>query len=333
MSPEPSPQDSLGDSVSPNGSSTDASGVARPISSTSELLAAPEVHEQDSNPAKDKNYHGKDLRALNLCGADMAGADLRGSDLSGMDLRGTNFNEAQLGGANLKGANLRGANLAGAQMNEARLTGACLANVKARGVEMRDANLTRCDLAGIDLQRSDLRNTKMYAVKVPKADFSRCDLRGCHMAGITSYEDAEWKNVDLRDIDLHGTYLARRYIADQNYLHEFKSRGTLAKLHYYGWWLTSDCGRSLTRWGVLTTVIMMTFAIAYSMVPMDYCAYATWLSPIYLSVVTMTTLGFGDALPTTVSGQLLVMIEVTAGYVMLGGLLSIFSSRMARRAE
>ena len=333
MSPYPGPQNSFVVSDSEPAVSRSTPRGDGPIATASELLAAPDVGPGDPNFAKDKDCRGKDLHGLDLQGVDLSGADLTGSDLSGMDLSGTNFNEAKLEGANLKGANLRGANLARAKMDGANLLGACLAQVQARGVEMRDANLTRCDLRGIDLQRSHLQNTKMYAVKVAKADLSRCDLRGCHMAGITGYEQAEWKNADLRDVDLHGTYLARRFIADQNYLHEFKSRGTLAKLHYYGWWLTSDCGRSLTRWGVLTTVIMMSFATAYTMVPMDYGPYETWLSPIYLSVVTMTTLGFGDALPTTVTGQILIIIEVTAGYVMLGGLLSIFSSRMARRAE
>ena len=77
----------------------------------------------------------------------------------------------------------------------------------------------------------------------------------------------------------------------------------------------------------------MAFAVGYARVGMDWGDYATSISPLYVSVVTMTTLGFGDVVPTSVAGQWLVMAQVVTGYVMLGGLLSIFSSKMASRAD
>ena len=55
-------------------------------------------------------------------------------------------------------------------------------------------------------------------------------------------------------------------------------------------------------------------------------------SPLYYSVVTFTTLGYGDALPKTVVAQAFVIAEVILGYVMLGGLLSLISNKLARRA-
>ena len=54
---------------------------------------------------------------------------------------------------------------------------------------------------------------------------------------------------------------------------------------------------------------------------------------MYFSVVTLTTLGFGDVLPASVSAQVVVIAEVIIGYMMLGGLLSIFATKMGRRAE
>ena len=47
----------------------------------------------------------------------------------------------------------------------------------------------------------------------------------------------------------------------------------------------------------------------------------------------MTTLGYGDVLPASTSGQIVAMIQVVIGYVMLGGVLSIFATKMGRRAE
>ena len=49
-------------------------------------------------------------------------------------------------------------------------------------------------------------------------------------------------------------------------------------------------------------------------------------------MVTFTTLGFGDVLPNTTGAEALVMSEVILGYLSLGGLMSILSDKMARRA-
>jgi voltage-gated potassium channel Kch len=71
----------------------------------------------------------------------------------------------------------------------------------------------------------------------------------------------------------------------------------------------------------------------FKIVGLDYGDHPTRLSPLYYSVVTLTTLGYGDIVPSSLTGQLIAMIEVITGYVMLGGLLSIFSNKMARRGD
>ena len=54
----------------------------------------------------------------------------------------------------------------------------------------------------------------------------------------------------------------------------------------------------------------------------------TWFSNLYFSVVTFSTLGFGDITPLNWVGEALVMAEVFAGYVMLGVLISIFALKL-----
>jgi hypothetical protein len=58
----------------------------------------------------------------------------------------------------------------------------------------------------------------------------------------------------------------------------------------------------------------------------------TWFTYIYFSVVTFTTLGFGDVTPINTAGEVLLTIEVILGYIMLGGLISIFANKLARRS-
>ena len=65
----------------------------------------------------------------------------------------------------------------------------------------------------------------------------------------------------------------------------------------------------------------------------DFGDYPTILSPLYFSVVTLTTLGYGDVLPASLAAQCVAMLQVVAGYFALGGLLSIFANKMARRAD
>ncbi len=47
----------------------------------------------------------------------------------------------------------------------------------------------------------------------------------------------------------------------------------------------------------------------------------------YYSVVTFTTLGYGDIFPTGLIGEVLVSVEVILGFIMLGGLISIFTNK------
>jgi len=75
------------------------------------------------------------------------------------------------------------------------------------------------------------------------------------------------------------------------------------------------------------------FAWVYTLVGVDYGDHPTVLSPLYYSVVTLTTLGYGDVVPASMAAQVVAMIEVIMGYVMLGGLLSIFTNKIARRGD
>ena len=120
---------------------------------------------------------------------------------------------------------------------------------------------------------------------------------------------------------------------DENYLMEYRSRDTLHKWIYRFWWLTSDCGRSVVRWSMLTGIIVLFFAGLYTLVDIDYGDYETPLSPIYYSIVTLTTLGYGDSLPASTAAQIVASCQAIVGYVALGGLLGILANKMVRRAD
>ncbi|MCK5059517.1 MAG: two pore domain potassium channel family protein, partial [Candidatus Aminicenantes bacterium] len=103
-----------------------------------------------------------------------------------------------------------------------------------------------------------------------------------------------------------------------------------------------DCGRSIWRWALWSLLFAVFFAFIYHNVfyLQDHSLFEAkhineiWsgFSFLYYSVVTFTTLGFGDIIPKSGWLQFWVMLEVTLGYIMLGGLISIFANKLARRS-
>lgn len=248
--------------------------------------------------------------------------------MSGADLSQVNAHQAGLGGVDLTGAMMVGADLSGATLSGADATGADL-----RGANLDDARLRETVLAEADLTRVSAKRADLSEAVVTGAVFVDTDLSGARLRKVNGYESANWIGVDILDVDFSGAYTARRLIIDQNYLHEFRNRDRKHRVLYELWRLTSGCGQSVARWGGLTAVVTIVFAIAYTQVEIDYGDHETPLSPLYFSVVALTTLGFGDVLPASMPAQIVVIAEVTIGYCMLSGLLSIFATRMGRRAD
>ncbi len=301
---------------------------------------------------------GEDLAGVKLSGCDLSGADLSRANLQGADLSFCNLTNATLFQADIGGTNLLGANLTGATMNEcsgagttfgsadlsnASLIGADLeratfskgrlrhtvfSTAKLRGARMREA-----DLSGASFARADMREVDLTGSAIAGVRFSGTDLRGAHLKALKDFTRATWVGADIREVDYYGAYMIRRYIADENYIHELRTHSRSSEIIYWIWWLTSDCGRSALRWAACTMIVNLLFAAVYVLAGMDFGEGATWLTPIYFSTVTFTTLGYGDIVPSTSLAQIIVMVEVTLGYIALGGLLSIFADKMARRAE
>jgi uncharacterized protein YjbI with pentapeptide repeats len=304
------------------------------------------------------NLAHADLSGLDLSGYDLGKADLSGADLSGSNLSFCNLSSANLCKANLTHSEFLRADLSGANMNEciaekagfgaANLTDTSLVGADLRRATLTEANLLRADARAANLQDSSLRqsnlehtnftrssliNSDLKQSNVEGASFHMADLGRARLLGLENYAKATWVGADIRDVDFRGSYMILRFIRDENYLFEFKTRSKYHRILYYLWWLTSDCGRSLARWAFCILVVALMFAFFYSLVEVDYGDYETPFSPFYYSIVTLTTLGYGDVHPASLGAQIFAMAEACLGYIGLGGLLSILSNKIARRAE
>ncbi len=267
--------------------------------------------------------HGAILYEADLEDASLLGADLSHADLSGCRAKRASFGQAKLNHASLFHATLERATFSHADLSH---TDCRTANLKR--ARMREANLQEAHFERADLQRADLEHSTVRG-----ANFHEANLHRALVRGLKDYCKAHWIGARITGIDFCGAWRLRRFILDQNYLYEFRNESRTAGVVYWIWWATSDCGRSFVRWSLWTLLIMVMYGGLYDWVELSYAHPQTPLSNLYYSAVTLTTLGYGDILPVTPAAQLTAMSEVILGYLMLGGLLSIFANKMARRAS
>ncbi len=304
------------------------------------------------------SLRGIDLKGLNLMNACFVEADLSGADLSGANLFKADLSKANLINATLNDAELTGANLSGANLEEAQAERAGLGMAVLKNTRMFNAVLANATLTKTDLSEADLRHANLYRVRMREAvlhhtdctgtdlrgadlsfsDFAgaimnNADLRDARLRQVTGYKKAEWYGVDIRDINFSGAYQLRRFVIDENYLKEFRGVSKFNYLIYRIWSITSDCGRSIRRWCLLILGIVLIFGILFSLTGVDYGTHKNWIGPFYFSVVTITTLGYGDIVPISPMARITAICEVFIGYIMLGGLLAIFTNKMARRGD
>jgi uncharacterized protein YjbI with pentapeptide repeats len=154
--------------------------------------------------------------------------------------------------------------------------------------------------------------------------------------------------LDSQHVDEMANPFFKRYVADQQFTRAFsQANPVLARL----WRWSSDYGRSLGLWAFWSLFFAFLFALAYMPLPTWVPTWMQSFAPqfhqstgtysgepltfwhcFYFSVVTFTTLGFGDIVADNAAARFFVTLEVIFGYMMLGGLISIFSNKLASRS-
>jgi uncharacterized protein YjbI with pentapeptide repeats len=312
------------------------------------------------NPQLQPDLSGADLSDMDLSGANLSAVDLCDADLFQTRLRDANLKMSVLSGADMAGADLAGAELYKVDLTKSYLTGvnltsAYLVEANLAGADMRAAILEGADLTGANLQKANLSEANLSRANLTNADISHAVL--CHAnlseANVLGIEYGEFHELRgryfaIRGLDsAFGNALFVRDAQDQDYLDTLENsiertedrRLRKFKRFWFSTWSFVDYGRSLGRPTVYALILATLYGLIYLLDMklgwglMNYSNSAeSWLTPFYYSIVTYTTLGFGDITPKHWIGEIIVISEVILGYTTLGLLLSILANKVARRS-
>jgi uncharacterized protein YjbI with pentapeptide repeats len=190
------------------------------------------------NPERDIrpiDISGANLIRADLTGANLTGAALNSVDLTGASLRGATLDDANLQGVKLIGANLKDTHLVGADFQPAvatvsrtaggrspgltslfsDLTAVSLIDADLTGANLTFANLTEAFLAGTILRRAILTNAKLAHADLTRADLDGASLGGADLSG-GNLTDANLGHADLTDANLGGANLAHAELTEAN---------------------------------------------------------------------------------------------------------------------
>jgi hypothetical protein len=275
---------------------------------------------------------------------------LPAADLSGRDLSRANLSETDLSGADLYKADMRNVFGVGATFEGAYLAECCLVEADLRGANFTSSDLTHAELGRANLISADMRDADLSDADIDGADISQANLGGARIYGLRygTFMTMDGHYSAVRGLEsCYGNALFTRDAQDQDYLDSMRKSleatpSPLArklKLLAFAAWSRIEFGRSLAKPALYALIIAILFGLlytldrGYSWGMIDYTGSAdSPLSPFYYSIVTYTTLGFGDITPMNWVGELVVVSEVVMGYTTLGLLLSILANRVARQS-
>ena len=254
---------------------------------------------------------------------------------------------AHLENAELQYAHLKNANLRGAHLENTALWGANLENAKLRFANLENSHLYNANLENAEFMETNLLGARLCNAKLQNADFSRAIVDGktliwrCKLDRKTKFEGVALGNMRI--------YPKKKQLLEYNVRRlnwkEWYNEHWLLQWPVKLFWSFSDYGISTWRIIGWFFLLALAFAAIYANcacwwppgivnnldvephLPLWHYFFLVLLRPVYFSIVTMTTLGFGDmhANEASIWGHVLLTFQVILGYVLLGALVTRFA--------
>ena len=291
------------------------------------------------------NLKGADLRATNLENAELNHADMRGAQVTGVNFHHTDLSHARMHDINFENVDLSTSRLIATQI------------VNPQGGVFEDCKI-RTTLFGLYKCPDNLPMHPISDVVGLQPDVKRKIADAQYLRQLASQNGFlwtpngnSWHAVAWKGWAQENQQLLVGKPDDYDFWEWYAVGGplvTLGEIFRHGffrmWGIASCFGQSLKRWISWSAILALFFAMVFSgnlanaghefslrgAEGQTIDAIPSLGEALYFSLVTFTTLGFGDITPTTSTGQFWVCLEVVFGYMMLGGLISIFSNKMTR---
>lgn len=268
----------------------------------------------------------------------LSGAYFVRCDFSNMLIQGFDFTNSVLTKSSFEGADLMMTDFSRSRLNDAKFDNVNLRYTKFISCNMKGATLISADLTAADLSRANLNLVDLSGAKLDGAKFS---IRKRRERIIDAFKGNIQDNhcIGCRVETAYGNERLKKMLKEEAFVEEFALKHPwLYKL----WIVTSDCGRSIGLWLLWMFITINGFAVTYLWVGADAFNFTTkigsmasqehYLLYVYYSMVTFTTLGFGDITPVTPIAMFIVIFEVIVGFIMLGLLISLLANKVASRS-
>ena len=284
---------------------------------------------------------------------------LEGANLEKLGLNGINFENVYLKGANLDGAYLEDASLGTAHLENANLSHACLRRAELLGTYLNEAGLVYCCLEDSEIMNANFKRAVLFWAHLEGASLKKVNFEGAILEGaIVDNSTLIWncevdRDTDFRSVALNNANIdpATKQLLEYN-IRRMNWEDWYKKHWFWRWpvqafWAMSDYGMSTLRVVGVFFILALLFAAVYmnwaywappgivsNLIVQPEVGEAAWhyfsralIRPVYFSVVTMTTLGFGDmyANKGSIAGHVLLILQVILGYVLLGALVTRFA--------
>ncbi len=271
------------------------------------------------------------LRRLEFPDAQWQSIDAQEVDLAAADLSGANLTAANLKGANLTGVNLKKADLASIDFDETHLLKCNLSGARLWSAVIKDSNLAEANLQESDFLKATFSNVKFWHAKLHNAKF----ITRNSFVGKNPIDEKGLLSASEAYRNLKQYFIANGRYDDSSWAH-FKERQLERRQLFKGkklLYLPSLIMALLCGYGekpyrviVSSAALVFIYSIIYSVLDIlkassehaSVNGFNIW-DYIYFSIVTFTTVGFGDLSPKMVPlFQMLVSSEAFVGAFMMG---------------
>lgn len=218
------------------------------------------------------------------------------------------------------------------------LVGKYYGHTDLRGIDLSNENLSSRDLKNIDFYSSNFEDTNFKASDLSDSWLSETNIKGANfnwakmdsvlLDNVDFDSRTTFVGVNLNAINFTLAALLQDLAVGQQRIAHLKKRHP-----YFSNFLriTCDYGRSFKRFFLWCVGIIFFFAVIYWILPNmihNIDGENSLANSLYFSVVTFTTLGYGDIYPISVWGRIVVIGEVITGYIMSGLLIAILARRI-----